>query len=41
MASNGGFFALYNVSEDSAEKGRFSMGMIVREQKDKKKSWNF
>ena len=30
LASNGGFFALYNVSEDSAERGRFSMGMIVR-----------
>ena len=30
LTSNGSFFALYNISEDSAERGRFSMGMIVR-----------
>ena len=37
LASNGAFFALYNLSEDSAERGRFSMGMIVKEQKEKGK----
>lgn len=37
MASNGGFFALYNVNVDSAERGRISFGMIVKEQKEKGK----
>jgi hypothetical protein len=37
LTSNGGFFALYNVNEDSAERGRISFGMIVKEQKDKGK----
>jgi hypothetical protein len=37
LASNGGFFALYNITEESAERGRFSLGMIVREVKEKGK----
>ena len=37
LASNGGFFGLYNITEDSAERGRFSLGMIVREPKEKNK----
>jgi len=30
LASNGCFFALYNINEDSAERGRFSLGMIAK-----------
>ena len=42
LASNGCFFALYNINEDSAERGRFSLGMIAKETKDKgKKQLNF
>lgn len=42
MTSNGSFFALYNVSDDSAERGRFSFGMITRENKEKgKRVFNF
>lgn len=37
LASSGGFFALYNITEESAERGRFSLGMIVKEQKEKGK----
>ena len=37
LTSNGGFFALYNINEDSAERGRISFGMIVKEQKEKGK----
>ena len=42
LASNGCFFALYNINEDGAERGRFSLGMIAKETKDKgKKQLNF
>ena len=42
MTSNGTFFALYNITEESAEKGRFSLGLITRESKEKgKKVLNF
>jgi len=42
LASNGCFFALYNINEDSAERGRFSLGMIAKYTKDKgKKQLNF
>ena len=37
LASNGCFFALYNINEDSAERGRFSLGMIGKEIKEKGK----
>ncbi len=30
LASNGAFFALYNITEESAERGRFSLGMIIK-----------
>lgn len=30
MTSNGSFFALYNITDESAERGRFSLGLITR-----------
>jgi hypothetical protein len=30
LASNGNFFALYNITEESPEKGKFSLGLISR-----------
>ena len=30
LASNGNFFALYNITEESPEKGKFSLGLITR-----------
>ncbi len=42
MTSNGSFFALYNITDESAERGRFSLGLITRDPKDKsKKQVNF
>mgnify|MGYP000896199692 CR=1 FL=1 len=42
LTNNGAFFALYNITEESAEKGRFSLGLIIKENKDKgKKTYNF
>lgn len=42
MTNNGAFFALYNITDESAERGRFSLGLITREAKDKtKKQLNF
>lgn len=37
LASNGNFFALYNITEESPEKGKFSLGLITRETKEKGK----
>ena len=37
LSNSGGFFALYNINEDSAERGRFSLGMIGKETKEKGK----
>lgn len=37
LASNGNFFALYNITEESPEKGKFSLGLISRESKEKGK----
>jgi hypothetical protein len=41
LASNGSFFALYNTTDESAEKGRFSLGMITKEVVKGKKNYNF
>lgn len=38
LTNNGTFFALFNITEESAEKGRFSFGIIA---KDKKKGYTF
>jgi hypothetical protein len=41
LASNGNFFALYNITEESPEKGKFSLGMITRETVKGKRTYNF
>lgn len=30
LSSNGNFFALYNITDESPEKGKFSLGLITR-----------
>lgn len=41
LAGNGNFFALYNISEESPEKGKFSLGLIVREKDRGKRPYSF
>lgn len=41
LASNGNFFALYNTTEESPEKGKFSLGLISREGQKGKRTLAF
>ena len=38
IAPGGAFFAVYNISESSPERGKVSFGLFLREKKDKKSS---
>jgi hypothetical protein len=41
LASNGSFFALYNTTEESPEKGKFSLGLIQRDKEKGKRALSF
>ncbi len=38
IAPGGAFFAVYNISESSPERGKVSFGLFLREKKEKKSS---
>ena len=38
IAAGGAFFAVYNISESSPERGKVSFGLFIKEKKDKKSS---